>query len=234
MLRSYPFSNSKSRIQHSKLCLSRLSVQTLFMLSFFFFTISPVSAKDNGKVSSLIHDVEAKAATVRTLTCTLKQERHLAIFSQPVVFQGYMALEKPDKLRWEFTSPIRSVFILNGSKALRCSGNTRPQCLDLNTNPLMHMVSKEIWNWVNGSYASLQKTYRIISRGQGPCILLKAINPNIARVISSIRITFYPDSLQPSTVKIQEPGGDFTVISFSDYIINRPIKQSLFAECSGP
>ena len=199
-----------------------------------FFIIPPVCAQDKDRIPSFIQEVEAKAASVKTLRCSLRQERHLAIFSRPVVFKGYMALEKPDKLRWEFTTPIRSVLILNGSKALRCSGNTRPQRLDLDTNPVMQMVSKEIWNWVNGSYSSLQKTYRIISLGQGPCILLKAINPNIARIISSIKITFYPDSLQPSTVKIQEPGGDFTVISFSCYIINRPIKQSLFVECSGP
>ena len=85
----------------------------MLMLLPLFFIVPPVFAEDNGKLSSFIHDVEAKAATVKTLTCTLKQERHLAIFARPVIFRGRMALEKPDKLRWEFTSPIASVLIFH-------------------------------------------------------------------------------------------------------------------------
>jgi outer membrane lipoprotein-sorting protein len=205
----------------------------LILLSLLFI-ISPVFAQDNGKLSSFIHDVEAKAATVKTLTCNLKQERHLAIFARPVIFRGRMALEKPDKLRWEFTSPIASVLILNGTGGLKCSGNSEPQRFNLATDPVMQMVSKQIWTWINGSYDILQKQYHMILLEQGPCIVLTANDPKIARAISSVKISFDPDSLQPTTVKIQEPGGDHTVISFSDFILNQPLDQSFFTKCSSP
>ncbi|MBW2164233.1 MAG: hypothetical protein JRF43_07295, partial [Deltaproteobacteria bacterium] len=77
-----------------------MRLKLMLMLLPLLFIVPPVFAEDNGRLSSFIHDVEAKAATVKTLTCTLKQERHLAIFARPVIFQGRMALEKPDKLRW--------------------------------------------------------------------------------------------------------------------------------------
>ena len=206
----------------------------VLMLLTLLFIVPPVFAEDNGKLSSFIHDVEARAATVKTLTCILKQERHLAIFARPVIFQGRMALEKPDKLRWEFINPIASVLIFNGAKGLKCSGNSEPQRFNLATDPVMQMVSKQIWTWVNGSYATLQEQYRMVLLEQGPCLVLTANDPRIARAISSVKISFNPDSLQPTTVRIQEPGGDHTVISFSDFILNQPLDQSLFTRCSSP
>jgi len=206
----------------------------MLMLLPLLFIVPPVFAEDNGKLSSFIHDVEARAATVKTLTCILKQERHLAIFARPVIFQGRMALEKPDKLRWEFTSPIASVLIFNGAKGLKCSGNSEPQRFNLATDPVMQMVSKQIWTWVNGSYATLQEQYGMVLLEPGPCLVLTANDPKIARAISSVKISFNPDSLQPTTVRIQEPGGDYTVISFSDFILNQPLDQSLFTRCSSP
>jgi outer membrane lipoprotein-sorting protein len=206
----------------------------MLMLLPLLFIVPPVFAEDNGKLSSFIHDVEVKAATVKTLTCTLKQERHLAVFVRPVIFRGRMALEKPDKLRWEFTNPIPSVLILNGSGGLKCSGNNEPQRFNLATDPVMQMVSKQIWTWVNGSYATLQEQYRMVLLEQGPCLVLTANDPKIARAISSVEISFNPDSLQPTTVRIQEPGGDHTIISFSDFILNQPMDQSLFTRCSSP
>jgi outer membrane lipoprotein-sorting protein len=206
----------------------------ILMLLPLLFIVFPVFAEDNSKLSSFIHDVEAKAATVKTLTCTLKQERHLAIFARPVIFQGRMALEKPDKLRWEFTNPIPSVLILNGSEGLKCSGNSEPQRFSLAADPVMQMVSKQIWTWVNGSYSTLQEQYRMVLLEQGPCLVLTANDPKIARAISSVRISFNSDSLQPTTVRIQEPGGDHTIISFSDFILNQPMDQSLFTRCSSP
>lgn len=211
-----------------------MRLKLILMLLPLLFIVPPVFAEDNGKLSSFIHDVEAKAATVKTLTCTLKQERHLAIFARPVIFQGRMALEKPDKLRWEFTSPIASVLIFNGAKGLKCSGNSEPQRFNLATDPIMQMVSKQIWTWVNGSYATLQEQYRMVLLEPGPCLVLTANDPKIARAISSVKISFNPDSLQPTTVRIQEPGGDHTVISFSDFILNQPLDQSLFNRCGSP
>ncbi len=211
-----------------------MRLKLMLMLLPLFFIVPLVFAEDNGKLSSFIHDVEAKAATVKTLTCTLKQERHLAIFARPVIFQGRMALEKPDKLRWEFTSPIASVLIFNGAKGLKCSGNSEPQRFNLATDPIMQMVSKQIWTWVNGSYATLQEQYRMVLLEPGPCLVLTANDPKIARAISSVKISFNPDSLQPTTVRIQEPGGDHTVISFSDFILNQPLDQSLFNRCGSP
>ncbi|MBW1939470.1 MAG: outer membrane lipoprotein carrier protein LolA, partial [Deltaproteobacteria bacterium] len=134
----------------------------MLMLLPILFIVPPVFAKDNGKLSLFIHDIEARAATVKTLSCILKQERHLAIFARPVIFRGRMALEKPDKLRWEFTSPIPSVLIFNGAEGLKCSGNSEPQRFNLLTDPVMQMVSKQIWTWVNGSYATLQEQYRMV------------------------------------------------------------------------
>ncbi len=209
-------------------CIAFLTLTALCL----FVPAQTIFADSDKDLPALLKVLEAKAAEVRTLTCNLKQERHLAIFSQPVVFRGRLALARPDKLRWEFSSPIHSVLIFNGTHGIRCRGESDPLRFDLNADPVMQMVSRQIWTWMDGAYSSLRKSYRIAALDPGPGLVIFPKDKKLAGVISRIEISFHPDFLQPTRVEIQEQGKDYTVITFSDHVLNRSIDESLFIQCS--
>lgn len=188
------------------------------------------AAASGGDLDTFVAEVEAAAADVHSLSCRFVQERHLAIFAQPVVFQGTLDLVRPDRLRWEFTAPIPSVLVFNGKSGLHCNDQAAPQHFDLTSDPIMRMVAQQLWTWLDGRYGTLAEEYRL--QLVAPATI--AITPRKAQVaefIDHITIFFDPATKQPRKVEIVEPGGDLTRILFRDYRLNPSLAEALFAQC---
>ncbi len=186
-----------------------------------------------GSAQELIQAVENRTRDVKTLTCSIYQVKHLKMFSRPVEFSGHLYLARPDKLRWEFTSPIPSVLVLDGHRMLRCTSRSGQVEFDMNKNPVMAAVAVQLWSWVNGMYGKLAEIYRIELNGEaGPGLTLIPIDSTIARAVSRIDISFDPGTLQAQKVEVRERGGDLTELHFSDFRFNQPLEPELFSKCT--
>jgi outer membrane lipoprotein-sorting protein len=184
------------------------------------------------ELASLLEEVEAAAAEVRSLSCGFTQEKRLALFARPIIFHGTLDLVRPDRLRWEFTSPVPSVLIFKGESGLRCNDRAEPVRFDLKKDPVMQIVARQLWLWLGADYTRLAEEYHL--RLAGPDTLVLAPRDlKIAEFVSSITISFAPDSRQPQLVEIAEPGGDLTRISFHGYRFDAAHEEALFEQCGG-
>ena len=52
-------------------------------------------------------------ASVRSVYWEFNQERRLKLFTEPLLSQGVMLIERPDKIRWETTAPYQSILLAN-------------------------------------------------------------------------------------------------------------------------
>jgi len=182
-------------------------------------------------LSPLLAAIHAQADGLKTLVCRVHQERYLKLLSRPVRFTGRLMIEKPDRLRLEFTTPLVSVFLLDGSKGAHCSGEGEPHRFDLGADPAMGAMGRQMTSWMAGDYAALQKLYHMEAVEPGPGIILTPQDPGVVRVIRRITVLFEPDTYHPVRLEIVESGGDRTVLSFSDFVVNRPLDGVLFSQC---
>ncbi|MFH1138940.1 MAG: outer membrane lipoprotein carrier protein LolA [Pseudomonadota bacterium] len=56
-------------------------------------------------------DIRAAAAKTRTVRAEFTQSKHLRILSRPLVSKGRLVFLAPDRIRWEYLEPIRSVML---------------------------------------------------------------------------------------------------------------------------
>ncbi len=201
-----------------------------FFIIFIFFPFADSCRAD--ELAAFLKKVEEKAVTVTSFSCAFKQERHLSIFSKPVLFYGNLTIVRPDRLRWEFNKPLGSVLVLDGSQGLRCSGNSKPQKFDITGNPVMRIVFRQLWAWMNGEYSRMREAYDISLLSDKTGIVLHPLEKAMASVVSTIIILFDSTTLQPVNVEIHESSGDKTLLQFSDYILNPSVNRALFTQCS--
>jgi outer membrane lipoprotein-sorting protein len=190
---------------------------------------APRSMADD--LASLLASIAARAVGVRTLACTVRQERYLKVLSQPVLFTGKLTVEKPDRLRLEFTAPLPSVFLLDGSHGTHCSGDGEPRRFDLGADPAMAAMGRQMTSWMAGDYAALQDRYEMATMEPGPGVVMTPRDPGVARVIARLEVLFEPETRHPRRLEIIEPGGDRTVIWFTGIVVNGDVDPRAFSEC---
>lgn len=188
--------------------------------------------REFSSAGQLVAAVMKEAAGARSLTCSVVQEKHLSMLAGPVIFRGAMSLEKPGRLRWEFTEPVPSIFIINGSKVMRCTPGSRPVKFDIDSNPVMKQAVMQMMAWINGDYKKFSAFFHMSLSSRGTGLVLVPAHKKTAGGITRITIMFYPVMLRPKKVRIQEKEGDWTEITFRGYAINRTLKSELFTECS--
>lgn len=186
-------------------------------------------AESAGNLAAFLERIEKKAAEVKSFTSRFIQKKNLLVFSRPVIFYGRLVMEKPARLRWEFTAPIASVLILANNKGIKCQDDSR-QVFDLDSDPAMQMVTRQMWAWMSGDYSKLRDTYQLKMTGENT-LLLTPTQSGVAGVIDSIRLRFAEPDLHPEEVLITESGGDTTRISFSQYRINPALPENIFSDC---
>jgi outer membrane lipoprotein-sorting protein len=190
----------------------------------------PGAAAESEDLSGFIAEIQAAADQVRSFSSEFVQEKRLALFAEPVIFHGSLTVVRPDRLRWEFTSPVPSVLIFSGERGIRCSENAPPVHFDLGADPIMRTVAEQLWLWLGGDYSRLSDLY--LMEKSGPSALrITPKNKAVAEYISTVTITFSSAGRQPEKVEITEPGGDTTVIGFASYVLNRNTPDVLFTLC---
>lgn len=199
----------------------------------FFLCVQPVDAAEqdaHASLEQLLQDIRQRVEATHSVRSAFEQERNLSLFTQPILFNGKMALVRPGKLRWENIEPIPSVLIFNGDGGIRCNDDAEPVRFELNKDPIMKMVAEQIWTWIDGDYMQMQDRYEI-SLVREMAIRLVPLSSEFADVIESVTVEFDKENLQPRTILVMETEGDSTRIRFSDYRLNETIDDTLFSVC---
>lgn len=203
-----------------------------FLITSLILLISLTSIRaERAETGSLISRIKARAAEVDTFICDFRQEKHLKIFKNPVVFKGRLLVDRPDKLRWEFTSPIPSVLILNKNKGLKCSPEGERQEFNLGSDPTMSLLAEQLWSWLSGDYSKLQDKFNLTEQHSPPVLTITPKTENSDRMFKEISIRLAPGLLHPTSITIRTTGEDRTLLYFKDYKLNRSLADSLFLNC---
>lgn len=208
----------------------RLAAPVIFCIVLALGSVQPVMSAESEELQSFLQEIQAASDQVRSFSSAFVQERRLALFNEPVIFHGSLTVVRPDRLRWEFTSPVPSVLIFSGERGIRCNADAPPVNFDLGSDPIMRTVAEQLWLWLGGDYSRLEFLYKM--EKSGPSSL--TITPKeeaVTKFINTITITFNKTSRQPEKVEIAEPGGDSTVISFQSYVLNSNTPDVLFTVC---
>jgi outer membrane lipoprotein-sorting protein len=187
----------------------------------------PVHARAD---ASVLDDLQCLAGAIRTISSSFTQEKHLALFDEVMVSKGDFAFQRPSSLRWEYTEPFRSGFLLKdgaGKEWDEASGTVRP--FTVASSPTMSMVAEQIMAWTTFDIPWLQSRYEITQCGAAPVVLeLRPKSETAREFLERIVVTFSADRTTVSELELHETDGDYTVIRFTGVRINAALPQTIF------
>ncbi|BBO75357.1 hypothetical protein DSCW_27740 [Desulfosarcina widdelii] len=173
--------------------------------------------------------IRAAAEDVNSISADFVQEKHLPILAKPLVSNGRFVYRRPDSLRWEYFSPVKSVLLMVDGKARRFVESEQGLVEDAGARmQAMQFVMPEIGGWLSGRFednpmfdARLEENGRIV---------LIPKDEGMARFIQRIELLL---SEQPGVIEqvlIFEGEKAYTRMQFTDIQVNPVIEDRLFRE----
>lgn len=202
----------------------------VFILIFACLLWIPVIATAAAPPESLLLTIQNKAAETRSVSSPFIQEKHLSLFNEVVISEGFFAFATPDSLRWEYQSPFRSGFIMHGPDGLEWdeASGTERKFTEMNS-PHMAMVSKQIMAWTAFDLQWLKSQYQLdLIQPEHVVLKLTPHSKDAREFLTHLLVTFTQDLTSIQAIELHESDGDFTRIKFTSPVINGAMPPSLF------
>ena len=175
---------------------------------------------------AVLDRMEMALADVHTVRTRFVQEQTLALFKNTLISRGSILVEPPAKLLWRVESPIRYVLAIDGKQAKQWDGETgKTQILSLDDNPVFSAVAEQLSAWFGGHYGLLARDYDIAQRSEAPPVFEFVPKPEspAAKMLKLVTVSFREDERYIASIRIEDRGGDVTVLKFEETEINVPL-----------
>ncbi len=196
--------------------------------------LSALSVMGQTKLTSeqekqVLAKMDQSSNALRSLQCDFVQSKRMKILSKEMQSKGILYFKKPDKIRWQYTSPYDYTFIMNGDKVQIKSAKTT-KSIDIQGNKIFRQISTIILNTITGGGIKNSSDFNVELYKSGDIYFAK-MQPKkkeVKQVYSSIEVYFNSALTMVDTIKMIEKSGEYTVVKLVTPKINAAINESVF------
>jgi len=177
-------------------------------------------------------ELQQESAKIKSIAAHFSQQKYLHILAKPLLSNGRFYFQAPDSVRWEYTSPLKSVLLMRKGNIKRYTMGADAFALDSGgTIESMRLVLQEISRWSKGEFTKSEYFSATLKEGKEPQIILTPKEKELATMISRIVITLAPEKKGfIQSLKIFENEHNYTIFEFTKVQTNANISERLFLE----
>lgn len=163
----------------------------------------------------------------RRIAADFAMERTLAALSDKISSSGKLYLGGTGLLRWEMTSPSRSVLVVNRGKAwIHYPDLNVTKGFELATDPVMKVLSEHLLVLTAGAFDEIGGLYHVTEVAGGAKRLVPK-QEAVKAVFAEIRVKLGSGGVI-SWVELVSKGGDLTRIEFKNVKVDPTLDPALF------
>ena len=201
----------------------------LFTIHCSLFTAWSQTKLTAEQQKEILEKVDKSASAATSMQCDFTQTKKMKLLSKEMLSKGVMYFKRPDKLRWQYTSPYDYTFILNGDKVqLKSAKSTKN--IDVQGNKMFRQISNIILNSVTGGNlkGSSDFSVEVYKSAEGYFARMYPKKKELKQIYQAIEVYFNPSLTMISTVKMIEKTGDVTIVKLTNSKTGVAIDEKLF------
>ena len=202
----------------------------LFTIHCSLFTASAQTKLTAEQQKQIIEKVDKAAQAMSVMQCDFTQTKTMKLLSKEMQSKGVMYFKKPDKLRWQYTSPYDYTFILNGDK-VQIKSTKSTQNIDVQGNKIFRQITGIILNSITGGSLRSSADFNVELYKQGNTYFAKLYpkKKELKQMYQYLEIWFDPALTQVSSVRMVEKTGDVTLVKLLNTKFGTKIDEKMFA-----
>lgn len=203
-------------------------MKKLFVIFLLFSCVAGgMSAQSENSIRQRINQV---ASQMQTMQCDFVQTKYLKMLNDKMVSTGKMYYQQNNKLRWEYLSPYKYTFILNGTNVM-LKKNNRHNVIDVKQNKVFKEITRIMMNSVVGKCLSDKKDFKT-SIAVAPSewvVTMIPLKKDMKQMFQKIILHFNKQHSMVSRVDMIEKNGDKTFINLNNVQINKSVNAKMFS-----
>lgn len=206
-----------------------MTKKIIFTLLLMLLSVT-ASFSQNYTQAQVRQRINSVAAHTNSMTCDFVQTKTLHMLKSKVVSCGNMYYCKPNKLRWEYTSPYHYIFILNG-QTVWLKNSKGDSKINVAQSKMFKEITRIMMSSVLGTCVSNNRDFNVSLQGRGNswyAVMTPKRNP-MKQMFSQIVVYFDMAKSMVSSVKMVEKNDDATVITLKNIRTNTPVNAKVFS-----
>ncbi|WP_190277235.1 outer membrane lipoprotein carrier protein LolA [Taibaiella lutea] len=212
----------------------RFSVATfifLFISSIAFTTQAqaPKGFSDVVNTMSLQSSLANSAKSTQTISSDFSQVKHMKMMNDKVNSKGKFYFKREDKIRIEYTSPFQYLLVMSGGQIMVRDEN-KTNKINTRNSKTMQSVNKVMMDCMRGTVFG-NKDFAVKAFESKTQYMMQLTPANSSMKNLFARIDVYIEKADNSVSKLvmNENGGDYTEMVFTNKKINTTLPYALFS-----
>lgn len=216
--------------------LNRISSLTIsYFLGFILVaTVSSASGQYSGfepvdNLTAFKKEFAVQSAKISSVSSNFTQEKVLIALTEKITSTGSFKFKRQNKVRIEYIKPFSYLLIMNGERMLVKDGNKETQ-LSVKSNKLFQQINQIMIDCIRGTILDNKALATKVFESHN-CYLLEMtpVTKSLKLFFENIVLNVEKKDYSVNSIQMNEPGGDQTIITFTDKKINDPVQDAVFA-----
>lgn len=201
----------------------------LFVSLLLFAGFAEAETLTAAQKKSVLNNLNRSTASIKSMQSNFTQTKNLALVKDKMVSTGKMSFTQPNKLRWEYTSPYKYLFICNGAK-IYVANNSRKDVINTDSNKLFKEIARIMMSTVTGKALSENTDFSVDLACDAKYWIVTLVpkRKEMKNMFSKIQLSFLRSTNIISEINLFEKTGDKTNIKLMNISINNAVSESLF------
>ena len=178
----------------------------------------------------IVEKIDKASSAMKTMQCDFTQTKRMKMLSKDMQSKGVMYFKRPNKLRWQYTSPYDYTFIMNGDK-VQIKSMKSTKNIDVQQNKMFRQITNIILSSITGGTlrTSADFTVELWQQDKSYFVKLYPKKKELKQLYQYLEIWFDPALTKVSTVKMMEKTGDMTIVNLLNTKYGVTINEKMFA-----
>ena len=174
---------------------------------------------EQGKL--IIQRINEKTSSIKSMKCNFVQVKRIKLMKNEMKSKGVMFFLSPNKLRWQYDSPYKYIFILNGT-SVKIISDKSSQNINLQENKIFRQISNIILNSIVGNHLNNTKDFMIEvwKTNSTYSARLYPKKKELKSLYNYIELFFNLNLDMVKSVKMEEKTGDVSIINLINVEFN--------------
>lgn len=202
----------------------------IFLVTLTFILVPALMpAQDARKQQQIMQQIAKSCSQMKTLQCDFTVTAHSKMLTTNAVSKGKMYYQQPNCVHWEYTQPMKSVFILNNNKMMM-SNSGKTTIMNVSSNKIAGDMGRMMMNVVTGKSLADKKTFKssVVESRDEWTVTLVPLKNDMKQVLQSVVLTYNRRQSVVNKVKMNQDDGEYTLINLQNIKKNNKLNKSLF------